>query len=119
MDDLYGRRAGRHSGRPGNALTGLDPQEPSAALREAVRNASGPRDPRRAVGRRFGERPGGLTLDGGAPHPDGLRLGELEGGRLDDMVTTPSGKVELVHELFTADIPRLLARLDLAELTSC
>lgn len=63
-------------------------------------------------GEDFGRRPGGLTSDEVRRHPDGLRLAELEGGRLDQTVSTPSGKIELIHPRLTEDIPRLLARLD-------
>ena len=41
--------------------------------------------------------PGGLTLDDVRANPDGLRLAELEGGRLDAAVSTPSGEIELIH----------------------
>ena len=114
MDDLYtGGMVATMAGLPANALTGLDPEAVMAALQGG--------GPERLAdlgirvgpwGDRFGERPGGLTLEEVRKHPDGLRLAELEGGRLDEMVTTPSGKVELVHDLFTDDVPRLLARLD-------
>lgn len=60
----------------------------------------------------LGRRPGGLTLDEVRRHPDGLRLAELEGGRLADVLTTPSRRIELVHPLLTADIPRLASRID-------
>ncbi|MET0900571.1 MAG: molybdopterin-dependent oxidoreductase [Mycobacterium sp.] len=60
----------------------------------------------------LGRRPGGLTLAEVRSHPDGLRLAELEGGRLHETVTTPSGKIELIHPMMTDDIPRLLGRLD-------
>ncbi|WP_276067598.1 molybdopterin dinucleotide binding domain-containing protein, partial [Mycolicibacterium gadium] len=43
------------------------------------------------------------------------RLGELEGGRLDSAVTTPSGTIELLHDLFVDDVPRLRARMDRAD----
>lgn len=59
----------------------------------------------------FGSRPGGLTLAEVRRHPEGIRLGELEGGRLGEVLTTPSGKIELIHEHITGDIPRLLTRL--------
>ena len=62
----------------------------------------------------LGRRPGGLTLDEVRRHPDGLRLGELEGGRLSEVLTTPSHRIELMHPLLTADIPRLLSRIDRA-----
>ena len=97
-------------------LTGRDPDEVFAALRGV--------GPERLTdlgvrigpwGDDLGRRPGGLTLKNVRRHPDGLRLAELDGGRLDETVTTPSGKVELVHAMLTADIPRLLARLDRAD----
>ncbi|MGQ9409548.1 molybdopterin-dependent oxidoreductase [Mycolicibacterium gilvum] len=60
----------------------------------------------------LGRRPGGLTLDEVRRHPDGLRLAELEGGRLPDVLTTPSRRIELLHPLLEADIPRLVSRID-------
>lgn len=60
----------------------------------------------------LGRRPGGLTLDEVRRHPDGLRLAELEGGRLPDILTTPSRRIELLHPLLEADIPRLVSRID-------
>ncbi len=60
----------------------------------------------------LGTKPDGLTLEGVRRHPDGLRLGELEPGRLAEALTTPSGRIELMHPLLAADIPRLAARID-------
>lgn len=60
----------------------------------------------------LGGRPGGLTLDQVRRHPDGLRLGELEGGRLAAVLTTPSRRIELMHPMLADDIPRLAGRLD-------
>ena len=116
LDDLYtsGMIASICS-TPGTPLTGRDPEQVTAALRG--------RGPERLAdlgirvgpwGDDLGLRPGGLTLETVRTHPDGLRLAELEGGRLDETVSTPSGKVELVHPMLTADIPRLLARIDRA-----
>lgn len=94
-------------------LFGRDPEEVFAALRG--------RGPERMIdlgvrvgpwGDDLGRRPGGLTLEEVRRHPDGLRLGELEGGRLNEVLTTPSGRIELMHPLLVADIPRLLARID-------
>jgi anaerobic selenocysteine-containing dehydrogenase len=62
----------------------------------------------------LGSRPGGLTLAEVRRHPDGLRLGELRSGRLPEVVTTPSGRIELLHPLLESDIPRLLDRIDRA-----
>ncbi len=53
----------------------------------------------------LGADPDGMTLDEVRKHPDGLRLAELDGGRLDSAVTTPSGAIELVHDLFVDDVP--------------
>ncbi len=61
-----------------------------------------------------GRRPGGLTLAEVRRHPDGLRLGELDGGRLADVLTTPSGRIELVHPVLTADVARLADRSERA-----
>jgi anaerobic selenocysteine-containing dehydrogenase len=53
-----------------------------------------------------------LTLEEVRKHPDGLWLADLQEGRLDDSVTTPSGCIELIHPQIVGDIPRLAARLD-------
>ncbi len=113
MDDLYvGGLIATACATPGTPLTGRDPQEATAALPGG--------GPERLVdlgirlgpwGDDLGRRPGGLTLDEVRRHPNGLRLGELEGGRLDDVVCTPSGTVELVHPRIVDDVPRLRARL--------
>lgn len=116
MDELYVRGTiSTMSVLPNNALSGLDVDQAMAALHgvgpERWADLSirvGP------WGDRFGERPGGLTLAEVRRHPDGLLLGELDGGRLDDVVTTPSGKVELVHSHFIDDVPRLLAHMEKA-----
>lgn len=60
----------------------------------------------------LGSRPGGLTLAEVKRHPNGLFLADLEEGRLEDAVTTPSGCIELIHPQIVDDIPRLAARLD-------
>ncbi len=114
MDDMYTQgiiyTACQAADTP---LFGRDPEEVFAALRG--------RGPERMIdlgvrvgpwGDDLGRRPGGLTLEEVRRHPDGLRLGELEGGRLNEVLTTPSGRIELMHPLLAADIPRLLARID-------
>ncbi|MCP9273654.1 molybdopterin-dependent oxidoreductase [Mycolicibacterium sp. CAU 1645] len=60
----------------------------------------------------LGSRPGGLTLEEVRRHPDGLRLADLEEGRLTDAVSTPSGCIELIHPHIVSDIPRLAARME-------
>lgn len=62
-------------------------------------------------GDRFGANPAGLTLDDFKAAPDGILLGPAVplGARA---VTTPTGKIELAHPHFLADLPRLKAALD-------
>lgn len=117
MDDLY--TAGLVATlctQPGTPLTGRDPGDVMALLTG--------QGPQRLVdlyvrigpwGDGMGARPGGLTLEEVRAHPDGLRLGELDGGRLDSAVSTPSGGIELLHDTFVDDVPRLRARLDRAD----
>lgn len=113
MDDLYvAGLVATMCATPGTPLTGRNPQEATAALTGC--------GPERLVdlgirlgpwGDDLGRHPGGLTLDEVRRHPDGLRLAELTGGRLDEVLCTPSGTVELVHQRLVDDIPRLRARL--------
>ncbi len=117
MDDLYtGGLVATMCARPGTPLTGRNPNEVMGVLKG--------QGPERIYdlyirlglwGDGLGAHPGGLTLDDVRAQPDGLRLGELEGGRLGAAVTTPSGCIELVHDLFVDDVPRLLARLQRSE----
>ena len=116
LDDLYTQGIVHTACQaPDTPLFGRDPVEVFAALKG--------RGPERMIdlgirtgpwGDDLGRRPGGLTLDEVRRHPDGLRLGELEGGRLTEVLTTPSGRIELMHPLLTADIPRLRSRIDRA-----
>ncbi|WNG89214.1 molybdopterin-dependent oxidoreductase [Mycobacterium sp. ITM-2016-00317] len=116
MDDLYTQgiihTACQASDTP---LFGRDPAEVFAAL-EGV-------GPERMLdlgirvgpwGDDIGRRPGGLTLAEVRRHPGGLRLGELDGGRLAEVLTTPSGRIELVHPVLTADVARLADRSERA-----
>jgi anaerobic selenocysteine-containing dehydrogenase len=59
----------------------------------------------------YGTRPGGLTLASFRDQPHGIDMGPLV-PRLDDVLATPSGKIELAPPYITADVPRLAARLD-------
>lgn len=116
MDDLYTQGIVHTACQsPDTPLFGRDPAEVFLAM-DGV-------GPERMIdlgirvgpwGDDLGRRAGGLTLAEVRRHPDGLRLGELEGGRLAEVLTTPSKKIELVHQMLTADIPRLAARLDRA-----
>jgi anaerobic selenocysteine-containing dehydrogenase len=114
MDDLYVQGLlATMCATPGTPVAGHDADVAFAAL-----TGSGPE---RLVdlgirlgpwGDGLGRRPGGLTLEEVRRHPDGLLLADLEEGRLDDAVTTPSGCIELIHAHIVDDIPRLAARLD-------
>ena len=53
----------------------------------------------------------GLSLDKLLAHPHGIDLGPLE-PRLPEVLRTPSGTVELGHEVLIADVDRLRASLD-------
>jgi anaerobic selenocysteine-containing dehydrogenase len=48
----------------------------------------------------------GLSLAELRKHPHGLDLGPLE-PRLSEVLATPSGQIELAHELLASDVPRL------------
>jgi anaerobic selenocysteine-containing dehydrogenase len=61
-------------------------------------------------GDRYGERPGGLTLQSFKDAPDGLDLGPLV-PRVREILATPSKRIELAPAYVTADVPRLRARL--------
>ncbi len=61
-------------------------------------------------GDRYGERPGGLTLQSFRDAPHGIDMGPMV-PRLDEILATPSGKVELAPPYITADVARLAARL--------
>jgi anaerobic selenocysteine-containing dehydrogenase len=58
----------------------------------------------------YGRHPDGLTLDRLRRMPHGIDKGALE-PRIDEVLETPSGKIELAPEYITADVPRLRARL--------
>lgn len=114
MDDLYtGGLVATMCMQPGTPLTGRDPNEVMDALKgqgpECVFDLYVRLGP---WGDGLGANPGGLTLDDVRAHPDGLRLGEIGAGRLDAAVSTPSGAIELIHDTFVDDVPRLRARLE-------
>src|SRR5262245_6461061 len=62
-------------------------------------------------GNRYGDRRGGLTLQSFRDAPHGIDMGPMV-PRLDEILATPSGKVELAPPYITADVARLAARLD-------
>ena len=102
LDDLwFEARAGRH---------GVDP---------ASVDHEGRRGPDRIVdltfrtgpwGDGYGDRSDGLTLDRVKAHPHGLDLGPSHAA-LDDVLRTASGDIELAHDVFLDDLPRLQQRM--------
>ncbi len=62
-------------------------------------------------GDRYGEVPDGLTLEKIEAEPHGIDLGPMV-PRLRELLSTPSGKVELAPPYITADLDRLRERLD-------
>jgi len=96
---------------PGSRIEGRDPQEivavagdpgPERLLDLAIR--TGP------WGDRYGVDPQGLTLEILKQHPDGIDKGALE-PRLDEVLRTPSGRIELAPPHIVDDLPRLARRL--------
>jgi len=102
LDDLwFGARAARH---------GVDP---------ATVDHEGRRGPDRIVdltvrmgpwGDGYGERPRGLTLDRLRAEPHGVDFGP-SWSSIDDVLRTASGDVELAHDVFLDDLPRLRRRM--------
>jgi anaerobic selenocysteine-containing dehydrogenase len=62
----------------------------------------------------YGAQPGGLTLAALAAQPNGVDRGPLV-PRLDEVLLTPSRKVELAPDYVVADVPRLESRLARSE----
>jgi anaerobic selenocysteine-containing dehydrogenase len=61
-------------------------------------------------GDRYGENPGGITLDTIKAAPDGLDFGPMI-SRAAEMIGTPSGHIDLAPEYIVGDIPRLRERM--------
>jgi anaerobic selenocysteine-containing dehydrogenase len=62
-------------------------------------------------GDRYGENADGLTLQDLREQPHGIDLGPMV-PRIRELINTPSGKIELAPAYITADVPRLVARLE-------
>lgn len=62
-------------------------------------------------GDRYGEVPGGITLQQVKDSPHGVDLGPMV-PRLPEVLNTASGKLVLAPDYITADLPRLAARLE-------
>jgi anaerobic selenocysteine-containing dehydrogenase len=96
---------------PGSRIAGRDPAEIVAATEGVgperlldLQIRTGP------WGDAYGANPGGLTLAELKQHPNGIDRGALT-PRLDEILRTPSGTVELAPPYLVADIPRLERRL--------
>jgi anaerobic selenocysteine-containing dehydrogenase len=96
---------------PGSKIHGRDPAEivaategvgPERLLDFAIR--TGP------WGDAYGANPGGLSLAALKEQPNGVDMGPLA-PRLDEILHTPSGKLELAPPYVVADVPRLAGRL--------
>ena len=61
-------------------------------------------------GDRYGEAPGGLTLESFCAAPHGIDRGPMV-PRAHEVVCTPSGKIDLAPDYILGDLPRLSARL--------
>jgi anaerobic selenocysteine-containing dehydrogenase len=88
---------------PAHVLSHYDHGGPERVLDLTIR--TGP------WGDRYGEIEDGLTLQSFKDAPHGIDLGPMV-PRAHDVVTTPSGKIELAPEYITADLDRLRRRLD-------
>ena len=62
-------------------------------------------------GDRYGENPDGLTLAKIKEAPHGIDLGPMV-PRIDEIIGTPSGMIELAPEYILSDLPRLRSALD-------
>jgi anaerobic selenocysteine-containing dehydrogenase len=96
---------------PGSRIAGRNPAEIVAATEGVgperlldLQIRTGP------WGDAYGANPGGLTLAELKKHPNGIDMGPLA-PRLDEILGTPSGKVELAPPYLTADVARLRDRL--------
>ncbi|MFD1812183.1 molybdopterin-dependent oxidoreductase [Rhodococcus gannanensis] len=104
MDDevaaVAARRAAKLSGcEPERAVAATDGRRGPLRLLD-LRLRSGP------YGDRFGLDPGGLTLAVLEDNLDGIDYGPLT-PRLPEVLRTPDGRIDLVPEMITADLPRL------------
>ncbi|MFT4397631.1 molybdopterin-dependent oxidoreductase [Gordonia lacunae] len=106
MDDAVAavavRRAAKLSGRdPGIVESAVAGRSGPQRLLD-LRLRSGP------YGDRFDDDGDGLTLALLESNPDGIDFGPLQ-SRLPGVLRTPSGRIDLMPELITADLPRLRA----------
>jgi anaerobic selenocysteine-containing dehydrogenase len=88
---------------PGEVMARYDHRGPERLLDLQIR--TGP------FGDRYGEVPDGLTLDAFRERPHGIDMGPMV-PRLRELLSTPSGRVELAPPYITADVPRMAERVD-------
>lgn len=112
LDDLYfGGLVGLVAADEKSAIAGREASE--------IVNATQGRGPDRLLdfsirsgpyGDHYGKNPDGLTLAKVRDQPHGIDKGALK-PRLEEILQTPSGKIELAPAYITDDLPRLEARL--------
>jgi anaerobic selenocysteine-containing dehydrogenase len=112
LDDLFfAGLVAAASARRGSPIAGRDPGE--------ILKLHPERGPRRILdlqirtgpwGEGYGANPDGLTLASFEREPNGIDRGALS-PRLDEVLATPSGQVELAPEYITRDLARLAQRL--------
>ena len=100
-DEHFLARAARH-GLDGTEVESWDLRGPDRIVDLTVRVSP--------FGDGYGERPGGLTLDRLRELPHGIDLGPSS-NRIDDVLRTASGDVELAHDTFLDDLDRLRGRM--------
>ena len=112
LDDLYfgglvgvvaANEKSRIAGRDANEIVAMtDGNGPDRLLDFSIR--SGP------FGDLYGRNPDGLTLAKVRDQPHGIDMGALE-PRVEEILRTPSGTIELAPAYITGDLPRLEERL--------
>jgi anaerobic selenocysteine-containing dehydrogenase len=102
-DALFADRAARHGVEASDVIDQIHHTGPSRIVDLTVRTSP--------WGDGFGARPGGLTLDDLMNgHEHGLDLGPMV-PRIDEILRTATGDVELWHDTFRDDLPRLREHL--------
>lgn len=102
LDDLwFDARAGRHGVDPAT-VDRQDRRGPDRLVDLTLRMSP--------WGDAYGERPDGLTLDRLQDHPHGIDFGPAH-SELDEILRTASGDIELAHDVFLDDLPRLRDRM--------
>lgn len=103
-DVLFAERAARHGVVAGDVMDQIPLRGPDRIVDLTVRVSP--------WGDGYGARPGGLTLESlQNDHPHGVDFGPMV-PRIDTILHTATGDVELAHDNILGDIPRLQARMD-------